>query len=285
MIRAFTCSLILIAAHSCYSQPVTVQASSIPGIDIVGPQSPEFAAAVPEIVGSEMSGLPPGIAPWLPYAVVVRNNSSEPLAGMCVVYTAVPAAFLDRSPGPCALWFWFAFGIRPPGAWAFRLQPGKAVLVFPHWILKEPSDLKPDRSPDHKPDRSVADARGLQSLPNYQRAKSLTISVDNVVFASGQFAGPDAATQYPRFQSLVAAPRMVATTLLEKKASATIADTLGWLQTLAPQASIMDAPAYYGHQAGAEAVELLKVYDGKGEAALYSMAAKVLEEPLFPLHR
>jgi hypothetical protein len=54
-----------------------------------------------------------------------------------------------------------------------------------------------------------------------------------------------------------------------------------WLQTLAPQASIMDAPAYYRHQAGAEAREMLSVYDDKGEAALYSMAEKTLEEPLF----
>ncbi len=116
-------------------------------------------------------------------------------------------------------------------------------------------------------------------------AKGITVSLDDVVFASGQFVGPDTATQYERFQSLTTANRMVATTLLEKKASAKIADILAWLQTLAPQASIMDAPAYYGNQVGAEAVEMLKVYDGKGEAALYSMAAKILEEPLFPLHR
>ncbi len=275
MIRAFTCSLILVTAHSCYSQPLTVQPSTIPGIGIVGPQSPDFAAAVPEILGSDVSDLPPVIGPWLPYAVVVRNNSSQPLAGMCIVFTAAPGVFLDRGPGPCALWF--ASAILPPGTRSFQLQPGKAVLAFPHWILQQPSDLKPYRS--------LSDEKGLQSLPNYQRAKGLTVSVDNVVFASGQFVGPDTTTQYPRFQSLITAPRMVATTVLEKKAGGTIADILAWLQTLAPQASVMDGPAYYGHQVGAEAREMLKVYDGKGEAALYSMAANILQEPLFPLHR
>jgi hypothetical protein len=277
MIRACTCSLILVTAYSCYSQPVTVQPSSIPGIDIVGPQSSEFAAAVPEILGIDMSGLPPGMSPWLPYAVLVRNNSSEPLAGMCIVYAATPTVFLDRGPGPCALWFTSPYGISPAGARSFRLQPGKAVLVFPHFILKEPGDINPRRVP--------ADEKWLSSLPNYQRAKRLTISLDDVVFASGQFMGPDIATEYPRFQSILTAPRAVATTLLEKKASAKIADILTWLLTLAPQASIMDPPAYYKFQSGAEAREMLKVYYDKGEAALYSSAATTLEEPVFPLHQ
>ena len=275
MIRAFTCSLVLVTAHSCYSQPLSVQSSTVPGIEIAGSESPGFAAAVTEILGSQVSDLPPVIGPWLPYAVVVRNNSSQPVAGMCVVFAAHPAVPLDRGPGPCALWF--ASATLPLGTRSFQLQPGRAVLAFPHWILQQPGDLKPFRS--------LSDEKGLQSLPNYQRAKGLTVSVDNVVFASGQFVGPDTATQYVRFQSLVTAPRAVAQTLLEKKASGTIADTLEWLQTLAPQASLMDAPAYYGHQVGAEAREMLKVYDAKGEAALYSMAENILREPLFPLHR
>jgi hypothetical protein len=268
MIRAFVCASILVTAFTCYSQTVTVQPSTISGFDIVGPQNPDFAAAVAETVGSD---LPPVLKPWLPYGVVIKNNSLQPLAGICVVWTRdLNAGPLGYVGGPCATWL----ESRKP----FQLQPGKTVLAFPDWILQEPGELKPFRDP-----KLLSDWR--DGLANFQRAHTLAISLDSVVFASGQFVGPDATNQYKRFQAHINAPRNVATTLLEKKTTGTISDILTWLQTLAPQSHYVDDPDFNRRISGVTARAMLKVYEDKGEAALYLKAESTLQSPVFPLHQ
>ena len=268
MMRALVSASILLTAFTCYSQTVTVQPSTIPGIEIVGPQDSGFAAAVADTVGSDM---PPILKPWLPYGVVVKNNSLQPLAGICVVWTrdlnAGPLGYLG---GPCATWL-----ERKP----FQLQPGRTILAFPDWILQEPGALKPFRDPKLL-------SNWKDGLANYQRAHTLAVSLDSVVFASGQFAGPDATYQYQRSQARINAPRSVATALLEKKATGTISDILGWLQTLASQPlCVYDHSDFNRCLSGEAARAMLKVYKDTGEAALYLKAENILQAPAFPLHQ
>jgi hypothetical protein len=65
------------------SQTVTVQQPDAAGIELIGPQSPEFMGYVEQVLGA--GGLP-GMMEWqafavVLFAVVLKNNSSQALIG------------------------------------------------------------------------------------------------------------------------------------------------------------------------------------------------------------
>ena len=260
MFRAFAFCSLLTAGLTCYSQSVNLRPSTIPGIEIIGAQSPDFAAQVSQIVGAEQPG---GLMDWLPYGVVVKNNSSQALAAMAVVFTPeMPSAFggADLTPD------WFIAPDR-------RVKPGQSVLVIPAAVLAQPRDLRPF---------SLGSRTG--NLSNYQRTKGLEISIAGVVFGSGQFVGLDEHHEYEQWQARIDAPRNVAATLLEKKAGTAVSDILAWLQTVADGGLLADTDSNAIYRSFA-ARGLLRVYQNNGEGALYSLAENTLREPVFPLHR
>lgn len=258
-----TLALFCVLAFCCYSQPIIVQPSAIAGIEIVSPQAPDFAAAVAQITGADP---PRNLLAWLPYGVIVRNNSSQPLAGLCVLWSAAYDARALRQLGNiCSQWF------NGP---AHQIKPGHAVLAIPAAILQQARDVRP-----------FSDGNRLVNLPNYQRAQRLEVSVDSVVFASGQFAGSDTVGEYERFQAELEIPPTVAARLLEMKASGTISNLVTWLQSLDDESRRSTVDDFSSRQYGSMAREMLRVYASKGEAALYSMAADLLHGPLVPLHR
>jgi hypothetical protein len=68
--------LALAAVPTGWAETVTVVRPATAGVELIGPQSSEFqtylqAAISPEVVRQ--------FSAWLPYAVVLRNNSSQPL--------------------------------------------------------------------------------------------------------------------------------------------------------------------------------------------------------------
>jgi hypothetical protein len=259
MTRAFALFSVLAAAFTCYSQSVTVQPSTISGIEIIGPQAPDFAASVAQIVGTDQPG---NLTAWLPYGVVVKNNSPQALAAMTVVWTETLDAGPLR-PVQRDYWSWFNAPLK-------YVQPGSAVLAIPQNMLQQPRNLT-----------AFSAGRGLGNLPNFQRAQRIEVALDGVVFASGQFAGADTYSAYEEYQAQIDVPRSVATTVLEKKATSPISDILAWLQLL----SASRGGDFTAQRSGSMARQLLGVYSRKGEAALYSLAQSILQEPAFPLHR
>lgn len=265
MIRSFVFSSALFTGFCCYCQQVTVQPSTITGIEILGPQSPDFTAAVARIVGSAQ---PPTLAEWLPYGIVIKNNSSQAVAGVCVVWTmALDAGPLGSAGGGCSSTQWY-------GSPSNQLQPGQAALAIPPQILHTPRDLKP----------FLRGTASLGNLPNYQGAQRVGVSVDSVIFASGQYVGSDTISEYESLQANLSAPRNVAATLLQKKSAGTISDIVNWLQALDAQSRQSGADVN-ARQNGIIARGMLNVYDNQGEAALYSLAEMNLRQPVFPLHR
>jgi hypothetical protein len=266
MIRFFfVFSSVLFRASICYCQQVIVQPSAIAGIQIMGPQSPDYTAAVAQIVGSEQ---PPTLTAWLPYGVVVKNNSTQVVAGVCVVWTmALGTGPLGGAGGGCSSTQWYD---SPSN----ELQPGQAALAIPPQILHKPRDLTP----------FLRGTGMLGNLPNYQRVQRLGISLDGVIFSSGQYVGSDTISEYEYLQANLTAPRKVAATLLEKKATGTIADIVNWLQSLDAQSRLGGADEN-ARLCGSVARGMLNVYENKGEAGLYSLAEINLQQPVFPLHR
>lgn len=260
MRRPFALASIFAAVCPCYSQQVTVLPSTIPGIAIIGPQSPDFAASVAQVVGADQ---PSNFMAWLPYCVVIRNNSSQALAAITVAWTqALDAA----SPlHQAALDYWSQFN------GSYLVQPGQAEIDMPDQRLLAPDGLS-----------GFAQGRGLANLPNFQQAQRVQIVVDAVVFASGQFVGADAYGEYEHYQADINAPRSVADKVLEMKATSPISDILAWLQSLAAQPRGADITTQ--RSAGA-ARQMLGIYSRKGENGLYSMAQSIVQGPVFPLHR
>lgn len=148
-----------------YAQPpLVVQPSAIAGISIIGPESPGFAALVSQIVGSDQ---PSNFTAWLPYSVVIKNTSSQAIAGIMVAWTAAREASAPLGHGGGLRVQWF----NQP---AQQIQPGQSVVALPLDVLMSARDLK-----------SFVQGRGMGNLPNFQEMQRNGVSVDGVVFAFG----------------------------------------------------------------------------------------------------
>ena len=262
MVRFFLFSSAVFAAINGFSQQVAIAPSTIGGIQLAGPQSPNFTAMVAEIVGPDQ---PPAFTEALPYGVVIRNNSAQPLAAVCVVWTGT---FNPQAAGPIGSWReWFA---NPSS----QIAPGQSVVAVPSGgILSTPRDLN-----------RYARRGSVSSLRTVQQAHAIEVSLDGVVFASGQFLGPDTYHEYEDSQAQLTVPRSVAATLLQKRDTGTISDVVTWLQALDAQ-SQPGTSDLNARQRGGAARGMLAYYRNKGEAALYQMAENVVQLPVFPLHR
>jgi hypothetical protein len=262
MARTFVLMAVLTVGLTSYAQPpLIVQPSTIPGISIIGPESPGFAATVSQIVGTDQ---PSNFTAWSPYSVVVKNTTPQALAGIMVAWTTAREASAPLGHGGGLRIQWFNQPAR-------QIQPGQSVVALPLDVLMNARDLKP-----------FAQGRGMGNLPNFQEMQRNGVSVDGVVFASGQFVGDDAYQEYEEFQAEINAPRSVATAVLEKKTTSPIPDILSWLQMLAAQPRGGDFTAA---RSASAARGMLAVYSRRGEAALYSMAQDILQQPVFPLRR
>jgi hypothetical protein len=256
MARCFALATIALA---CHAQSVVVQPCAISGIEITGPDSPDFPRRVEQVAGSSQTD---NLRAWLPYGIVIKNNTRQTIAALSVAWSAAMdnSSPLGHSGGLMPHWF------NQPH---HQLQPGDSVIALPVLLIRGPRELT-----------ALARGHGMGNLYNFQRAARLAVSVDAVAFSSGQYAGGDALQEYEQWQAEINAPRSVAATVLKMK-SQPISDTLAWLQSLAQQRSV--DPNL--HMEGSEARGMLGLYNNKGEAALYSLAASEVEQPAFPLHR
>ena len=260
MLRVFGV-LILISAFNANSQQISVQPPSIPGLDLIGPQSSQFNVLVTEIVGSDR---PNGLIASLPYGVVIRNGTQEALAAIDIVWTA------NGQPKPVLLnaaeqWFTMP---------QHFVQSSQAVLAVPAGILESPRNLRIFSG-------GSKDLWGRR-LENFERAEIVAVAVDAVVYASGQFVGTDKYGAYERWHAEINAPRTLAAAILQRKETQPTGDIILWIETLAANWTARDADV---RQTALTARLLLAAYRNKGESELYSHAQSILQQPTFPLHR
>lgn len=239
------------------AQQLTVVPSSIHGVELAGPDSPNFDALVTQIVGPER---PAGFAAALPYTLVIRNRTSEAIAAIDTVWTTPDQILLNAADTM------FDKAI-------LYVKPGRAVVVSPPGILQNQRQMQIFANGSTEGHR----------LENFRHLEKVTVAVDAVVFESGQFVGANRYGAFEQWDAQVHAPRDLASAVLQKHGSQSTAEIVSWLQELA---AVRRLPA------DAHSVEtifaarlLLAVYRGAGEVALYSRVKSMVDAPVFPLHR
>jgi hypothetical protein len=239
------------------AQQLTVTPSAVQGIELVGPQSPDFEGVVTQIVGTDR---PAGLASALPYSLVIRNRRSQAIAAIDMVWTKSDRILLNAADTM------FNKAI-------LYVKPGQAVLATPTGILQNQRQLRIFAN-------GVTEGHRLE---NFQGPENMTVAVDSMVFESGQFVGANRYGAFERWQAQIQAPRDLATSVLQRQGRQSIDDILSWLEGLAPVRHPPEDP--HARETVIAARVLLGAYRSNGEAGLYSRAKSILEVPAFPLYR
>lgn len=239
------------------AQQLTVLPSTISGIELVGPESPEFGALVTQIVGPDR---PIGLAVSLPYGVVIRNRTSHSIAAIDTVWTAADRILLSAAD---------AMFNKP----ILYVKPGQMALAVPPGLLRDPRQLQTFANGTTEGHR----------LENFRAPGNITATVDAIVFESGQFAGANRYGAFEEWEAQLQAPRDLASSVLQKQESQSLGEIVSWIEGLA---AVRRSPADpHAQQTIFSARVLLATYRSKGAAELYSRAKSIVSAPAFPLHR
>ncbi len=152
--------------------------STIAGILIHGPDSPEFSASLASILGRAPKDL---LRPALPYSVIVENASDRTVSLLGVrfdllgpkgkQYSVVHYADTLRNPSKS--------DIKPGSRRFVCAEPDYTALVIHGGV--------------------VANTRGQMNLDNLRKMLGAKASVDCVAFSDGEFIGPDSQGAFDRF--------------------------------------------------------------------------------------
>jgi hypothetical protein len=176
---------------------------SIPsGVTIVPFSDPSFDSlvsdSIPTAIRSEFAGI-------LPYSILVRNNSTQPILAVTVYFDVVNANGHPMSTVQSRQ------SVPPLKVGCCAILPLAGSLLFtPEPVYTEAVS----RLHDHAPMReNFADLmRGRPAL--YESAKSVTFVLDSVLFADGKFVGPDAKHKFDEYSSQLSAQSFLAKTVL-----------------------------------------------------------------------
>ena len=154
-----------------------VTPSEVPGVEIHGPDSPEFAAALPELLVGAPENL---VRPAVPYSVIVGNSGTRAIAFFGIRFDMV-GAMAKRSSV-----VHYADTLRSPSKADFR--PGAKRFVcaeaeYTSVVIRGSAVLR---------------SHGPANLANLRRMLGIRASVDCVAFEDGQFAGPDSREAFGR---------------------------------------------------------------------------------------
>jgi hypothetical protein len=152
--------LSLMAVLPGWSQTVTIQQPDAPGIVLISSQSPGFMEYVEQVLGA--GGLQ-GMMEWQPFAVVLKNNSSQALIGYDVRWG------VNGSRGGCSVG-----GMSIYGADGNSLKPGAAVVALPVTVFTEAPSAE----------RQASVQRNVRILAGLQQGKTVEISLDSAIFRS-----------------------------------------------------------------------------------------------------
>jgi hypothetical protein len=157
-----------------------VEPSSVPNVELFGPDATEFKEAVELLLGRAPDGV---LEPALPYSVIARNSHSRAVALLGVrfdmlgahakSYSVVHYADTLRYPEKVAL---------TPGAMRFVC----AEPLYTDLVLRRATEI---------------DRRGPMNLENLRKVLRIKASLDCAAFDNGQFTGPDSLRAFDRLES------------------------------------------------------------------------------------
>jgi hypothetical protein len=195
---------------------VRVLPSEIPGLEIIGSQSPLFAGLLDSLIDARARS---ALDSLLPYCVIIRNASER-----TVVTTGVRFEVTYWAGGPVRQHIHYATDLDPR-LQNLHLRNGGLRLVA---IDRTFSDAVMGRR------WNVLPSIPLDRISEFSRVSQIEISLDAVIFEGGQFVGPDIANGFYRLSQQLAgevaahkaiekirdAPDSVIFTTLEKAAAA-----------------------------------------------------------------
>ena len=235
---------------------VSIVSSRVPGVDLLGPPDAEYAAAIRHFFG------PPGraeVTTWLPFGVLVANHTAETLVAVAVRWQLTSdSGTMQYSLAEQA--FDSPRALVPPG--------GNGVALPAGW-LADSLRLPPP-----------------SNLPDFRGARTIEATLDGVVFASGQFAGPDTGKEFESYVADTTIPGQVAARVLAMKDSGEpVSRIVAFLESQS-RPTDHQVDRWWDAEAGRRiARQLLSSYRSGGEAGLYQVAATYTAAPAIRLFR
>jgi hypothetical protein len=155
-----------------------VEANSVPGVEICGPETEAFQAALRGLLGREPDRV---LKPALPFSVVVFNRDWGAIAFLGVRFD------MRRAAGDSYSVIHYADSLRNPGR--AELRPGAARYVcaeplYTDLVLRQGGEV---------------DRRAAMNIEKLRAASEIHASIDCVALEDGTFRGPDALGAFERF--------------------------------------------------------------------------------------
>ena len=154
-----------------------VTPSEVPGVEIHAPDSPEFEAALPGILGCGPEEL---LRPAIPYSVILGNTGTRTIAFFGVRFDMLGAMAKQYSV------VHYADTLRNPAQADFRPGAKRFVCAEPEYTSLV---IRGNTAPE---------SRGRANLSNLRRMLGIRASIDCAAFEDGQFAGPDSREAFGR---------------------------------------------------------------------------------------
>ena len=252
---------LLFLAAAASAQTIVVHPSKVPGVTMTGPRDAPYGEEVDRILGPVR---PPSMTGWLPYGVVVSNGTSQTIVAVAVRWVTAGANGMART---------YTFPYEMFGRAPRQIQPGKSVLSL--------FDMQLFDGPPRPALESLFQNR-MGRLAEIQGATNTDVYLDGVVYASGQFAGPDTMHEFESWQAeTTAAPLLAAQVVAKKGAGEPTANIVSWLQATAPLEKSHDLTE---EVTGRTARQLVQTFNRSGEARFYQEAGSEAQ-PLIKLYR
>ena len=236
------------------AQPVTVAPCGVSNVTVAGAPSADYFERADEVLGGTRS---PVLNAWLPYGVALTNRAPQNIVAIAVRW------LVTNSKGQAVVFSAESATFDNPRQ---QVPPGKSVIAVPVAVL-------------HAAPRTLA---GPGRLAEFQNAQKVEVSLDGVVFASGQFAGPNSGKVYEQFVAETTVPAHVASTVLAmKEVGESIGTVVAWLESSSKPHSADRNAQITARVARA----LVADYKRGGEALLYEKAQGYEKSPGIRLYR
>jgi hypothetical protein len=255
-------------AQPVNAQELVVEPFTAPNVLVAGRGNGRYPANIDAFLGTQRTA---ETNYWLPFAITVSNNADQEIVAFAARWTLTDSNGNETNKVMTRSLF------QTPDS---KVGPGKTVVLLPFWLLGgEPPGLRNLNPADYQ----------ASELPGFQNARKVRIVLDGIVFASGQFIGPNTAGEYEQLLAESTAGLNLATTLIAKRdAGVPVSAIVEWLQQTAakqPANGSLLSRDWNTARTARQAAIYLRTYRSGGEVRMYTMAQQELQRPHLRIYR
>jgi hypothetical protein len=223
------------------AQNMVTYPSTIDGVEFIGPGDTAFQGMLTALAGATP---PAAESDWLPYSGVLVNHTPGKILAVAVRWVkTLPKGQTDT--------FVFSHKFFPNPA--REIAPGAAVVLLPGWLFMKPVPMG-GRDATDQPDHA-------SQVQSYRSATRVEMSLDAVVFASGQCVGPDQSGECEKWIAKEQARQLYADELSRYASGASAKGIVDWLTGMSNPSGSADL---LQREIAANAKILLKGYSKGG---------------------